>query len=123
MWRTQENLDELWSLKTNLKVKNELWMANIANSSFVVTDSFHGLCFAIIFNKPFIVLHNKNRGNARFESLLKMIGLEERLVPADAPAEKIIELATKPIDYNLVNAVLNNEKQHSIRWFENHVLN
>lgn len=122
MWRTQENLDTLWTLTTNLKVKNELWMANIANSSFVVTDSFHGLCFAVIFNKPFIVLHNKNRGNARFESLLKMIGYEERLIPANTPKEKIIELANKPIDFAKVNEILNNEKQSSIKWFEENVI-
>lgn len=122
MWRTQENLDSLWNLKTKLKVKNEQWMANIASSSFVVTDSFHGLCFAVIFNKPFIVLHNKNRGNARFESLLKLIGYEDRLIPADTPKEKIIELAKEPIDYNRVNLILNHEKQKSIDWFEENVI-
>lgn len=122
MWRTQENLDTLWTLKTNLKVKNELWMANIAKSSFVVTDSFHGLCFAVIFNKPFIVLHNKNRGNARFESLLKLIGYEERLIPASTPKEKIIELANKPINFARVNEILNNEKQASIKWFEENIV-
>ena len=31
----------------------------IKNAKFVVTDSFHGACLAVIFNKPFICLINK----------------------------------------------------------------
>ena len=122
MWRDKDNLDSLWSLDTRLKVKNEQWMANIANSSFVVTDSFHGLCYAVIFNKPFIVLHNKNRGNARFESLLRLIGLEERLVPANTSKKMILELLNKEIDFKKVIEILDKEKQFSIKWFEDNVL-
>lgn len=52
------------------------WLASFAQADFVVTDSFHGTVFSIIFNKPFVVLPNKGRGVARFESLFKNIGTE-----------------------------------------------
>lgn len=49
----------------------EDWLASFANAEFVVTDSFHGMVFSIMFEKPFIVIVNKERGAARFESLLR----------------------------------------------------
>ena len=48
------------------------WLAIFHDASFVVTDSFHGTVFSIIFGKEFICLTNKGRGNSRFDSLLKM---------------------------------------------------
>lgn len=56
------------------------WLASFANAEFVVTDSFHGMVFSIVFEKPFLVIANKERGAARFESLLKQIDSIEYLV-------------------------------------------
>ena len=53
----------------------------------VVTDSFHGTVFSIIFNKPFWVVGNESRGMARFQSLLSMYGLEDRLITAKSLQE------------------------------------
>lgn len=56
------------------------WLASFANAEFVLTDSFHGMVFSIIFGKPFLVIVNKERGAARFESLLNKIGGLDHLV-------------------------------------------
>ncbi len=56
------------------------WLRSIMDAKCVVTDSFHGTVFSIIFNKPFFVLINKKRGAARFTSLLSLFGLESRIV-------------------------------------------
>jgi len=56
------------------------WLASFANAEFIVTDSFHGVVFSIIFEKPFLAIVNKDRGAARFESLLKQIGGLDRLI-------------------------------------------
>ena len=45
------------------------WLAGFANASFVLTDSFHGMVFSLIFNKPFLVVNNPERGVARINSL------------------------------------------------------
>jgi hypothetical protein len=50
-----------------------------ANASFVVTDSFHGTCFALNFKKSFVSVSSGKHSN-RIESLLQLVGLEERLV-------------------------------------------
>lgn len=48
------------------------WLAMFRDASYVITDSFHGTVFSIIFNKDFKCLYNKSRGSTRFESLLDM---------------------------------------------------
>jgi len=58
----------------------EKWISAFDECDFVITDSFHGCVFSIIFNKPFIAIGNKERGLTRFTSLLKMFGLSKRLV-------------------------------------------
>lgn len=56
------------------------WIKGFAESDFVITDSFHGTVFSIIFNKPFITLVNSERGTSRFTSLLGQVGMSDRLV-------------------------------------------
>jgi exopolysaccharide biosynthesis predicted pyruvyltransferase EpsI len=58
----------------------EQWLRAFLDAEFVVTDSFHACVFSIIFGKPFIAVGNAQRGNARFNSLLKMFGLEHHLI-------------------------------------------
>lgn len=41
------------------------------DASFVVTDSFHGTVFSVIFGKPFRSVVNETRGGARFADLLE----------------------------------------------------
>lgn len=55
----------------------EQWLSNIYHSLFVVTDSYHGIVFSILFNKPFMFLGNERRGNFRIDSLLSLLGIED----------------------------------------------
>lgn len=59
------------------------WIRSFMDARMVVTDSFHGCVFSIIFHKPFWVIENKERGNARIYSLLHLFHLEERLITKD----------------------------------------
>lgn len=56
------------------------WLRGFQETEFVVTDSFHGTVFSILHHKPFVVIANPKRGIARIETILKMFGLEDRLV-------------------------------------------
>lgn len=56
------------------------WIISMNRAKFVITDSFHGTCMSIIFRKPFVVIGNVARGLNRFVSLLKLFGLERRLI-------------------------------------------
>lgn len=44
------------------------------NAEYIVTDSFHGTVFSLLFHKKFISLANKNRGG-RITGLLEAVGL------------------------------------------------
>lgn len=54
----------------------ESWLAIIAHADRVITDSFHGTVFSIIFGTPVKILDNSIRGNARLESLTSMLSLK-----------------------------------------------
>lgn len=57
------------------------WIYNIKNSDFVVTNSFHGVVFSIIFNTNFIVtLVEGSKMNDRIFTLLTPLGLENRII-------------------------------------------
>lgn len=78
----------------------ESWLKAFHDAEYVFTDSFHGCVFSIIFNKPFVVYGNVNRGMARFHSLLSMFGLEDRLVTTPDEAARVASLS---IDWIRVN--------------------
>lgn len=90
----------------------EEWLKSILSSQFVITDSFHGCVFCIIFNKPFIVYGNNFRGKARFDSLLKIFGLENRFIESSSQL-KDKQIFKEPIDWETVNNVLEEQKQIS----------
>ncbi len=79
----------------------ESWLHAFHDASFVVTDSFHGTMFSILFNKPFIAVGNSARGMARFESLLSQFRLTERLV--ESPRDVSSELIDSQIDWGATN--------------------
>lgn len=56
------------------------WLRGFMDANYVVADSFHACVFSIIFEKPFTVIANSNRGISRISSLLHMFELEERMV-------------------------------------------
>ena len=80
----------------------ESWLRGFFSSDFIVTDSFHGCVFSIIFNKPFIVLGNKNRCISRFKTLLENFGLENRMLFS---FDKTVaqSICADPINWNFVN--------------------
>lgn len=88
------------------------WIAGFRNAGFVVTDSFHGMVFSILFKKTFICIGNKKRGITRFTSLLKLLKLEDRLIysPADIDENKIKE----PINYERVDLIRQQERAKSL---------
>lgn len=114
-----QNLDkELYGISDIQKgneplISIEEWLTDIRDAEFVITDSFHGMVFSIIFHKPFLVVVNKNRGADRFTNLLSMLGLLDRMVVEGANIDvkmktsiawpnvdsKIIHLKTKSVSF------------------------
>ena len=93
------------------------WLRCIREAECVLTDSFHGCVFAIIYNKPFVCLGNEGRGNARFDTLLGTFGLEDRLI-TNATTEKVLQVLNTPIDWKRVNAIHDSERERGINFLK-----
>lgn len=84
--------------------KNQVkeFLYGIINSKAVITDSFHGTVFSIIFKKPFICLHKKNNDN-RFNDLAEIFNIQNRIfylnstLPISLLKQKLIFNETKLI--------------------------
>ena len=63
---------KFFEASTNASLSVSEWLAMFRDAAYVVTDSFHGTVFSIIFGKEFKCLYNESRGSARFDSLLKL---------------------------------------------------
>lgn len=89
----------------------EEWLTLFRDSEIVLTDSYHGVLFSIIFEKKFLVLINKERGASRFESLLKKIDFSNNIIDFDISEDllqhklsqlKVLEKPSEFIDLSKV---------------------
>lgn len=72
------------------------FLAYIRDAEYVVTSSFHGTVFSIIFNKPFVAIPHPETGN-RITELLNNLGLSDRVAYSVGEALDILE---NPISYD-----------------------
>lgn len=96
----------------------EEFVALVHHADFVLTNSFHGIAFSLIFHRQFYVMLNSaavSKTNTRIESILQLTDLTDRVVD--------IEMAeVEPIDYNKVDSTLEKHRERSIQYIKD-VLN
>ncbi len=104
----------VWKGTVGYNVKNvsdcgpEMFLSYLKNAEVVITNSFHGTAFSILFNKEFWVQPlSHNNTNSRIDSILKLMGLENRKV-----LDKKIDTEIK-IDYDAINIRLNDFREKS----------
>lgn len=88
----------------------ESWLRGFIDAEYVVTDSFHGCVFSILFHKPFVVFENEGRGISRIKSLLEIFNLCERLVQSD---KSNTQIQRKTINWGHVDEVLSGMRESS----------
>ncbi len=91
------------------------WIFYLKNSSFVITDSCHGASFAILFQKDFVCFANEARGLSRFESLLQLFQMTDRMAKHPKELMERRELL-EPIDYSNSRRILDEERKRSRKW-------
>ena len=99
----------------NLEVEDFLYI--MKNASFILTDSFHGTCFASIFKKKFISFFNEKRGSSRY-LLFNKLGLQNRIIYSIDDIKNKQDLFDD-IDYTTMDKVVDIEKEKSILWLKN----
>ena len=92
------------------------WLHRIIDARYVITDSFHGVAFSIIFHKQFCVIANEKRGQSRIESLLSLFQLENRLIASYSDLESVIDT---PIDYRTIDSIKSQWQEKSLLFLEN----
>ena len=91
----------------------EIFLYYLNNSQAVLTDSYHGSIFSIIFNKPFISIYYP-RAKSRFSTLGNLFNVSERLV--NLKEEINLDLLVKPLNINY--EILKKEHRRSINFLK-----
>lgn len=90
------------------------WLSLIKHSEYVITTSFHGVVFCLLYHKPFyaVLLNNEySKGNDRIVSLLKSVDLNNRIVSSDSDINSV---KAANISWEDVDAKLSELRKKSI---------
>lgn len=84
-----------WLTAGKVKAEDTIegWLANFRDAKYIITDSYHGTAFSLIFKKEFYCFYNTYRGNARMDSLKEISGMGVRFV------SKAVDFFNEEIDY------------------------
>ena len=83
-----------FKLTKQTKIKKFIYYIN--NTQAIISNSFHGTIFSILFNKPFLTLYTKDQSIERFISLGNLLNITNRF-----------SLLGEDVDINLLNIPLN----------------
>lgn len=89
------------------------FISYLKGAEYVITNSFHGTVFSIIFQKQFLCVPNKTNPT-RMVELLKKLGLEKQL----AYSSEDINLLEKEIDFKNAHDIINNLCKESQTYLE-----
>lgn len=89
------------------------FLSYIDNAALVLTSSFHGTAFSLIYGKPFYVLDNAN--DNRISSILNITGTTDRNIEEISEIEKV-DLSKPNVDS--INEAINAEKQRSYEYLK-----
>lgn len=104
------------NLRTELTV--EEWLSYIRNAEFVITDSYHGMCFSVIYEKNFVAV--RNRQSERFNTFIQYSEIGNRIIGENAECD-VTELL-KEIDYPSVNRKLSVEIESAKEFIRKNIL-
>ena len=89
------NKYKIYWVKSNIKD----FLYGIYYSKAIITNSFHGTLFSIIFNKPFITFLYENTGKERFNSLKDIFDIGNRLFEINSNPK--ISLLEEPLNLKM----------------------
>lgn len=104
------------------KVKNKLYVSPsefislFKSAGYILTNSFHGTAFSIIFHKEFYVepVSGTSSTNSRFESLFEILNLHNRKI-----INGRISYPDSKIDYYKIDDIIQHERKASLGYLAN----
>lgn len=117
-------LEKKYKKEVVMLVNRELpideFLSAIKDAEAVVTNSFHGTCFSLIFNKKVLGITNSARGDSRFDSLIKLFDIEKLTVKNIEEIYEREELFCE-YDFNNFSNLLEEERKKAEIWFEHSI--
>ncbi len=95
--------------KVSSMVRPEEWLESIASAAMIITDSFHGLMFSLIFERPFYIYTRKRSNISRITGVLDRCGLRERTL-TDIVSVDNIDLKA---DFSVTRKLIEEERNKS----------
>ena len=105
---------KIFYLKMNNKNQVKEFIFGISHCKGVITDSFHGTIFSIIFKKPFITFENRLKAESRFNSLNEIFNIKNRIFALNTTPP--INLLNLPLSINKRNLI--SLKKQSIKYLK-----
>lgn len=103
-------------LYDNEPISIEKWLTGIRESKIVITNSFHGMVFSILFHKKFIVVPVENSGmNDRITTLLSTLGLQDRMI-SNFNEKEIDLIYKKEINWEFVEEKISVIRKESLEF-------
>lgn len=90
----------------------ESWLSTVVNSKYVITDSFHCMVLALLHGVNFYVLSARADRFIRISSLLKSLGLENRILDSISVLANT-DFNNEDINYSVINKRISVLKEYS----------
>ena len=92
--------------KCFVDVGPDVFVSLVKHAQCVISNSFHGTAFSIIYGVPFFVVNRKDGLNVRMKDLLCHYGLEDRLITLDAHDELLMsDIYYAPVQERLLRDI------------------
>lgn len=98
--------DGILNITGNIRIED--WLNAIKNAQLVVSNSYHGVCFSIIFNKNFVCINNIGEG--RFDSLKRLLHISDYVFNEIDDFIKDNQIRREP-DYETIEKIITDEKK------------
>lgn len=113
------SIDKRSTFITDVDAGPREFIGYIQNAEYIITDSFHGLCFSINLNKDFYVVNRFSSSdpinqNSRIENILRVLDLKGRLIES-------LPTNIESIDYDKVNKLLAENRMYSYQFLSEHI--
>ena len=95
----------------------EEWLGLFMNADCVVCNSFHGICFSVVFEKPFFAF-KRSENDWRFTNICGELGLMDRLVDRDGRIPDDVP----DIDFGHVKGILDGHVSRSLGFIEQNIV-
>ena len=109
----------------NIVCRPDEMISYIEMADYVITDTFHGSIFSVIYHKQFVAFcrrkdncDNQSTNEEKLTDLFDRLNLRERLIENPKEIEIIIDNA---IDYDSVDAIRKNERERTLKYLKDNL--